>query len=274
MLVPAPPLVLVFAGSDPTAGAGLQADLLTLGSLGCHGLTVVTALTVQDTAGVERVMPLGPDWVMDQARRLLADMAVSAIKIGLLGSVENAAAVAEVVAEHPDVPLVLDPVLASGRGDRLADEGTPAALRELLVPQSTVVTPNSVEVRRLALAADEHDAPLAACAERLLSDGAAYVLVTGTHERTPQVVNTLYAADCVVREDRWERLPGAYHGSGCTLASAIAALLANGLDVPQAVREAQEYTWQTLRAAFRPGMGQLVPDRFFWARAAGEDDAA
>jgi hydroxymethylpyrimidine/phosphomethylpyrimidine kinase len=92
------------------------------------------------------------------------------------------------------------------------------------------------------------------------------VLITGTHENTGQVINTLYGEDGVVRADRWERLPGSYHGSGCTLASAIAATMANGLDIPEAVREAQEYTWQSLQAGFRPGMGQFIPDRFFWAR--------
>lgn len=270
MLLPAPPLVLVFAGSDPTAGAGLQADLLTLGSLGCHGLSVVTALTVQDTAGVARAMAVDADWVVEQAQHLLEDMAITAIKIGMLGSAENIAAVAELVADYPDVPLVLDPVLASGRGDPLAGEEAPAMLRELLLPQSTIVTPNSLEARRLAQAEDDDDLALAGCAERLLAAGAEYVLITGTHEPTPQVVNTLYGGEGVVREDRWPRLSGAYHGSGCTLASAIAAMLANGLEVPEAAREAQEYTWQALRAAFRPGMGQLIPDRFFWARTVDE----
>jgi hydroxymethylpyrimidine/phosphomethylpyrimidine kinase len=266
MLLPAPPLVLVFAGSDPTSGAGLQADLLTLGSLGCHGLTVVTALTVQDTAGVEQVMPIDAEWVVDQARCLLEDMAVAAFKVGMLGSVENVAAVAEVVSDYPDVPLVFDPVLASGRGDDLATEDVIAAIRELLVPQTTVLTPNSIEARRLALADEEEDLALGECAARLLRLGAEFVLVTGTHESSPSVVNRLYCDDGLVRTDEWERLPGSYHGSGCTLASAIAATLANGLEVPESVREAQEYTWQALRAGFRPGMGQLIPDRFFWAR--------
>jgi hydroxymethylpyrimidine/phosphomethylpyrimidine kinase len=271
MLLPAPPLVLVFAGSDPTSGAGLQADLLTLGSLGCHGLTVVTALTIQDTAGVEQTLPIDAEWVADQARSLLEDMAVSAFKIGMVGSVDNVAAIAEVVADYPDVPLVFDPVLASGRGDDLSTEDVIAAIRELLIPQTTVLTPNSIEARRLAQADEEEDVPLAECARRLLEIGAEYVLVTGTHEGTPDVVNALYGEDGLVRSDDWERLPGSYHGSGCTLASAIAATLANGLEVPEAVREAQEYTWQALRAGFRPGMGQLIPDRFFWARATDED---
>ena len=272
MLLPAPPLVLVFAGSDPTSGAGLQADLLTLGSLGCHGLTVVTALTVQDTAGVEQALPVDAEWVSDQARSLLEDMAVSAFKIGMVGSVENVAAIAEVVADYPDVPLVFDPVLASGRGDDLAAEDVIAAMRELLIPQTTVLTPNSIEARRLAQSDEEEDAPLAECARRLLETGVEYVLITGTHEGTPDVVNTLYGEDGLVRTDEWERLPGSYHGSGCTLASAIAATLANGLEVPEAVREAQEYTWQALRAGFRPGMGQLIPDRFFWARTSEDLD--
>jgi len=272
MLLPAPPLVLVFAGSDPTSGAGLQADLLTLGSLGCHGLSVVTALTVQDTAGVQQVMPIDAEWVVDQARTLLEDMAIAAFKIGMVGSVENVAAIAEVVSDYPDVPLVFDPVLASGRGDDLATDDVIAAMHELLIPQTTVLTPNSIEARRLTQADEEEDVSLADCAARLLGLGAEYVLVTGTHESTPGVVNTLYGEDGLVRADEWERLPGSYHGSGCTLASAIAATLANGLEVPEAVREAQEYAWQALRAAFRPGMGQLIPDRFFWARTIEDVD--
>src|SRR5512143_3431331 len=115
-----PPIVLTFAASDPSCGAGMQADLLTLASMGCHPLSVVTALTVQDTLGVEGMMPIDSDWVADQARCLLEDMPVDAFKIGVMGSVENIAAIAEIVSDYPDVPLILDPVLASGRGDELA----------------------------------------------------------------------------------------------------------------------------------------------------------
>jgi hydroxymethylpyrimidine/phosphomethylpyrimidine kinase len=142
------------------------------------------------------------------------------------------------------------------------------AMRELLLPQTTILTPNSVEARRLAQedVDDEEEPDLARCARKLLDLGSEFVLITGTHENTPKVINTLYGPDGVVRSDSWERLAGTYHGSGCTLASAIAATLANGLELPDAVREAQEYTWQTLNAAFRPGMGQHIPDRFFWAR--------
>lgn len=262
-----PPIVLTFAASDPTGGAGLQADLLTLGSMGCHPLSVVTAITVQDTRGVEGMLAIDAEWVADQARRLLEDMPVAAFKLGVLGSAENVTAVAEIISDYPDVPVILDPVLASGRGDALATEDLLEALRELLVPQASVVTPNSMEVRRLAEKEDDVEEPgLEESAQRLLALGCEYVLVTGTHEATADVVNRLYGHEGTVREDRWQRLPGSYHGSGCTLASAIAAALANGLEIPEAVREAQEYTWQALASGFRPGMGQLLPDRFFWAR--------
>ncbi len=265
-----PPLVLTFAASDPSGGAGVQADILTLASMGCHPLSVITALTVQDTLGVEGVLAIDSDWVADQARALLEDVRVDAFKIGVLGSVENIAAIAEIVSDYPDVPLVLDPVLASGRGDELASDAMAHALRELLLPQTTIVTPNSLEARRLAESDEDEDEPtLATCAARLIEAGAETVLITGTHESAPEVVNTLYGKAGVMRSDRWPRLAGSFHGSGCTLASAIAAMLANGLDLPDAVREAQEYTWQALDKAFRPGMGQMIPDRLFWAR----DDA-
>ena len=262
-----PPIVLTFAASDPTGGAGLQADILTLASMGCHPLSVVTALTVQDTRGVDDLLAIDSDWVVDQARKLLEDMPVAAFKLGVLGSIENITAIAEIISDYPEVPVILDPVLASGRGDTLAGEDMIIALRELIVPQTTVLTPNSMEARRLAEEDEEGDDPgLDECASRLVALGCEFVLVTGTHENTLEVINTLYGEEGVVRSDRWKRLPGSFHGSGCTLASAIAATMANGLDVPEAVREAQEYTWQALAHGFRPGMGQHLPDRFFWAR--------
>jgi len=249
-----PPVVLAFAASDPSGGAGLQADVLTLASLGCHPLSVLTALTVQDTRGVEGLLAIEPRWVREQARCVLADVAVAAFKLGVLGSARNVEAVAEVLAAHPAVPVVLDPVLASGRGDALADEAAREALLTHLVPRATVLTPNSMEARALG------------GVENLLARGCAHVLVTGTHEDTPEVVNTLYGAGGARKELRHPRLPGTFHGSGCTLASAIAAFLARGESVPEAVRAALDYTWRTLEAGFRAGRGQLLPDRFVDAR--------
>lgn len=263
-----PPIVLAFSATDPSCGAGMQADILTIASMGCHPLSAVTAVTIQDSSGVDDVQPVDAEWVADQARAVLEDMPVAAFKIGLLGSVENIAAIAEVIADYPEIPLVFDPILASGRGDELANDDMRDAMRELLLPQTTILTPNSLEARSLVQDEenDEDNPPLSECAKRIIQLGCEYVLVTGTHEHTPKVVNTLYNARGVVRSDNWPRLPGIYHGSGCTLASAIAALLANGLTVEEAVKEAQEYTWQALKYGFRPGMGQHIPDRLFWAR--------
>jgi hydroxymethylpyrimidine/phosphomethylpyrimidine kinase len=241
--------------------------------MGCHPLSVITAITVQDTTGVEDVLAMEAGWVEDQARAVLEDMPVAAFKIGVLGSVENISAIAEVVADYPDIPLVFDPVLASGRGDQFSTEDMVEAIVELLLPQTTILTPNSLEARRLAeIDADSSPPDLPECARRLLGEGCEYVLVTGTHENTSKVMNTLYGSHGVVRTDQWQRLSGSYHGSGCTLASAIAAALAQGMPLEQAVQEAQEYTWKALAAGFRPGMGQYLPDRFFWARTTGTGD--
>ncbi|SEF40381.1 bifunctional hydroxymethylpyrimidine kinase/phosphomethylpyrimidine kinase [Nitrosomonas ureae] len=274
MLQP-PPIVLSFAANDPSGGAGLQADMLTIASLSCHPLSVMTAITVQDTTGVDEVMPLDSEWVADQARAVLEDMPVHVFKIGLLGSVEIIAAIAEVISDYPHIPLVMDPILTSGRGDELANEEMIDAMRELLLPQVTILTPNSLEARYLAqldVDSSESRLDLSVCAHRLLDMGCEYVLITGTHENTTQVKNTLFNAEGIVRADEWERLEHTYHGSGCTLASAIAASLANGLSISESVLEAQDYTWHTLQAGFRPGMGQYIPNRLFWARDIEESE--
>jgi hydroxymethylpyrimidine/phosphomethylpyrimidine kinase len=268
------PAVLTFSATDPSCGAGMQADLLTLSSMGCHALSVITAITVQDTAGVEAIHCFDADWVADQARCILEDVPIAAFKLGVMGSVENLQVIAEIVADYPHVPLVFDPVLASARGDEFSSQDMIAAMREMIIPQCTIITPNTPELRRLA---DEDDDDIAAIhmeilSKRLLEMGCEYVLVTGTHENTADVVNSLYGIGGRIRADSWKRLPHSYHGSGCTLASAVAATMARGLDIPDAVLEAQEYTWQTLRAGYRPGMAQFVPDRMFWARDDMDDE--
>ena len=258
---PPPPAVLSFAASDPTGGAGMQADLLAIAALGCHPLSVLTGYTVQDTRGVESLHALDSAEVERQARCVLRDIPVAAFKLGVVGSARNAQAIARILSEHPRTPVVLDPVLASGRGDALATDEALQALRSELVRRASVITPNTPELRRLANAAP--NAPLAESVRAVLALGCPHVLVTGTHEGADPVVNTLYDTHGVVREDRWPRLPGEYHGSGCTLASALAALLARGRGLSDAVHEAQAFTWKTLQAGFRPGRGQAIPDRFF-----------
>ncbi|MFV1921261.1 MAG: bifunctional hydroxymethylpyrimidine kinase/phosphomethylpyrimidine kinase [Methylotenera sp.] len=268
-MITTPPCVMTFSATDPSSGAGLQADVLTLASIGCHPVSVLTGYTVQDTTGVENLTPLDAEWVNDQARTILEDVKVSAFKLGVLGSIENIAVVAEIMADYPEVPLLIDPILTSGRGDEFSNDEMQAAMCELLFPQATLITPNSIEARRLAFYDEGEEVKFSSLEEsalRLLAMGSEYVLITGTHERTTDVVNMLYGTEGLIQEYHWERLKASYHGSGCTLTSAIAACLAHGLTIQEALQEAQEYTWQTLKNAFRPGMGLYIPDRFFWAR--------
>lgn len=256
------PIVLAISGLDPSGGAGIQADIEALASMGCHTAPIITALTVQNTRGANGYQPVDPELIARQIHTVCADLPVAACKIGMIGSAEIAATVRAALADHTELPIVLDPVLAAGAGGSLADERTRAALLERLLPLATIVTPNTVEARRLAPAAETLDQ----CAHELLARGAEFVLITGAHEDTPLVINSLYGEGRLLEAWSWERLPGSYHGSGCTLAAAIAGLLAAGATPLDAVREAQEYTWETLRRGYSIGTGQRIPNRLFWAQ--------
>lgn len=253
------PAVLSFSGHDPSGGAGVQADIETIISHNCHPVSVITALTEQDSQNVKKLIPQHPDDIISQARTLLADIPVKAIKIGLLGHAETVQAVHKILKEYPGIPVVLDPVLAAGGGADLSNNQLISCINELLLPYTTVLTPNSEEARRLTGLASLKDCGLA-----LLQKGCGHVLITGTHEATPEVSNQLFYNGRCCETYNWTRLPHSYHGSGCTLAASIAALLAQGLDVFQAITEAQEYTWNSLAAAYRPGKGQHIPNRLFW----------
>lgn len=250
-----PPVVLCLSGHDPTGGAGVQADIEILRQLGCHPATVVTALTAQDTHDVQAIYPQDTESFLFQARLVLADLPVSAIKIGLLGSAGIAVAVARLIDEAGPLPVVLDPILAAGGGQELAGAALLQALLENLLPRATVVTPNIPEARRLT----GHQAP-ADCAQALLDRGCLNVLLTGAHEDGFDVVNRWYHAGGM-EETRWPRLPGNYHGSGCTLAAALAGALARGLPWPDAIALAQRVTWEALRNGYPLGGGQWLPGR-------------
>ena len=260
------PTVMALSGLDPTGGAGIQADIETIASMGCHALPLVTALTVQDSQNVIRFETIDPLLLIEQARAVLEVIPVMAFKIGMLGSPQIVEAIYGILQDYPEPPVVLDPIIAAGGGASLLEDDTLAAMRELLLPMTTIITPNSNEARLLAPEADSLDA----CAEALQDMGCEYVLITGSHENTPAVINTLYNNHRRLESFSWDRLPDTYHGSGCTLAASISAMLAHGLDPFNAIHEAQEYTWQALQHGFRLGQGQHFPDRFYWSR--GEDD--
>jgi hydroxymethylpyrimidine/phosphomethylpyrimidine kinase len=254
------PAVLAIGGNDPTGGAGLAADVETLAAHGCRACPVVTAVTVQTSVSVLGFQTVAAALVRDQMRAVLDDLPVQAIKIGMLGSAENAEAVAEVLGGHPALPVVLDPVLRAGGGGDLSRQGLVDAIVELL-PLTGLATPNRDEARHLA----GRDGDIEQIAAALLQRGCPAVLITGADEGEGKVENHLFLRDGEAHGYSWPRLPGSYHGSGCTLASAIAALLARGMDLPAAAREAQAYAAQTLRHASRPGQGQYLPDRMYWA---------
>lgn len=257
---------MCFSGLDSTGGAGIQADIEAIASMGCHAAPVITALTVQDTQQVIDYTPVDTSVLIAQARAVLEDMPVAAIKIGMLGDVSVIETIHTLISDYPNIPVVLDPVLVGGGGGKLSNQAVIDAIIHLLLPQTTVLTPNSIEARVLASEADNLDA----CGQDLLDKGCEFVLLTGTHEEAEHVENRLFGNRRLLETFTWERLPHSYHGSGCTLAAAIAGLLAQGLEPFTAIHEAQEYTWEALRNGYRVGMGQLLPNRLFWAR--GEED--
>jgi hydroxymethylpyrimidine/phosphomethylpyrimidine kinase len=262
------PLVLTFSASDPTAGAGLQADALTIAALGAHPLTVLTGLTAQNTVGVKRFEPCSADWIEDQLQALVDDgIAPSAIKTGVLGSAAAVSAVLKVKSLWPDVPLVVDPVRASGRGDSFGGQALFDSFRNELFPVVDLLTPNWPEAKAFTGASTVDEA-----GARLLQMGCKAVLLKGEHLDSGDVVNRLYAVGKKVVEFPCERLPGQYHGSGCTLASACAVGLGQGLSVHEAVELALEYTWQALNYGFVVGKGQLIPDRMHLMQHLGDED--
>lgn len=253
-----PPTVLVVAGNDPSGGAGIAADIQAITAAGAHPAPVITALTVQDTVNARRVEPASAELVAQQMAAVLEDIPVQAVKIGLLATAEIAAAVAEMLAARPGLPLVLDPVLVAAGGAQLAEEALVEVLMARLCPLTTLLTPNAMEIRRLAGDA----ATPAARAALLRKAGCRFVLAKGGDETDTgdQVVNTLYGPG-EPRVFRWPRRTGSFHGSGCTLASACAARIALGDPVEDAVASGQALVQGWIERAFRPGRGQLVPLR-------------
>ncbi|GAA4023824.1 hydroxymethylpyrimidine/phosphomethylpyrimidine kinase [Actimicrobium antarcticum] len=262
---------MTFGATDPIGAIGIQADLACFAGMGCHGLSVVTAVMISDTTKIEDLDITEADWVSDQARVVLEDMAVASFKVGTVGSIENVSVIAEIVSDYPDIPLVLDPFITAIPDDVQDGDDLLMAIRELLVPQSTLMLLSAVELARMAETWREPstDDTLAIDAMRVIELGCEFLLVTGTPCPVHEIANTLFSEAGVVRQDNWPRLPGTFTGAGSTMSAAIAALMANGLEVPEAVFEAQEFTNAALLGAQRLGMGKLVPDRFFWAREAG-----
>ena len=256
----APACVLVFSGSDPSGGAGMQADISAITALGAHPLSVVTVLTVQDNQRVFGVYPVAADLVRRQAQALVDRIDISAVKLGIVGNRANAEAIAAVIRDlrsrQPALPVVFDPVLANGHGDSLASEDPIAALAPLF-ELATVITPNRVEADRLCgvQASPEQQAAM------LLERGCGHVLLKGGHGPEQHEVLNRWISRTQQRNWSWPRLRGEFHGSGCTLAAALSALLAQGLEMEQAIDAAQIYCQQTLAESYAIAAGQRIPSR-------------
>ncbi|MFO7649484.1 hydroxymethylpyrimidine/phosphomethylpyrimidine kinase [Halomonas campaniensis] len=261
-LTPHLPVVLVLAGHDPTGGAGLVADAETIAACGGWALTIPTALTVQNCRDVTAVLPGDPD-AMRAMAAALGEFEIAAIKVGLVADLATLDAVTDIVRCFPGVPLVVDPVLRAGGGSELSTAELVDAFRARLLPLVDILTPNRDELRRLSVSEEEDTERVV----ELMTLGCQAVLVTGTDSPaagTPgdRVAHTLHTPD-QSRQWSWPRLQGSFHGSGCTLAAALAARLAAGESLVAACEQAQAFTWQALAHGWRPGSDQALPRRLW-----------
>ncbi|MBK1874125.1 hydroxymethylpyrimidine/phosphomethylpyrimidine kinase [Marinobacter sp. 1-3A] len=247
---------------DPSGGAGIQADIQAITSLGCHPLPVLTCLTVQDTRNVYGAEAVNPELIREQLRCIAEDAPIHAVKTGALGNSAVVDVLVEFLEKHPDIPVITDPVIKAAGGGDLADDELLATMKERLFPLAEMITPNGIELALLG----ECDDP-AEAARKLLSKGCASVLATGGHGTGVHITNTLY--NHAPKPMSWdvERIGGEYHGTGCTLAAAIAAGRALGLSPRAAISQAQNYVHRTILHALEVGRGQPVPDRgILWER--------
>lgn len=246
--------VLVIGGSDSSGGAGIVRDLQTLHDLNVRGVAVLTAVTAQTNASVRSIHPIPPETIRDQIETALSSNPVGAIKIGMLGTRDAVEAVALSLAGHGELPLVLDPVLAASSGRALLDDDARVALIDLLFPRATVITPNAIEAATLLGARFVTDtATLESYAARLLDLGARSVLLKGGHAEGEESVDILVNPDREVARLRGTRMAGALRGTGCALASAIAAGLALELPLLEACRRARRYISRLFEKAHRRG---------------------
>jgi len=262
-------IALTIAGSDSSGGAGIQADLKTFSALGVYGASVLTALTAQNTRGVDDVLAVPPAFVKAQLESVLSDLTVGAAKTGMLANAGVILAVAEALEDHPDIPLVCDPVMVATSGDVLLEPDAIGALKGRLIPRALVLTPNIPEAARLLDRPEARDLDeMAAQAEALRTLGCGAVLLKGGHGSGGTAVDILAHAGGVVPLEAPRIQTANTHGTGCTLSAAVAALLATGEPLEQAVRHAKTYVWRALEAGanHRIGRGSGPVDHLFAIR--------
>lgn len=249
--------MLVLSGLDPSGGAGIQADIQAITSLGGHPLPVVTCLTVQDTNNVYGAEAISPEIIRQQLECLANDIPLHAVKTGAMGNAAVVNVLMDFLESRPDLPLIVDPVIKAAGGGDLADDELVSAMKSSLFARAEMITPNGEELLQLGDCDSESLA-----AEKLLSAGCKSVLATGGHGTGPHIINTLYSAGHKPMNWELERIgANEYHGTGCTLAAAISAGIASGLSARAAISQAQNYVSRTLLGALTIGQGQRVPNR-------------
>lgn len=257
MAAEAPPIALTIAGSDPSGGAGIQADLKTFSAFGVYGASVITALTAQNTTGVSGVLGITPDFIAAQFRSVASDLAVSAAKTGMLGDVATVEIVTRLLAEIPSVPVVVDPVMVATSGDVLLAPDAIDAVRQLLIPRAFLITPNIPEAAKLleGLPA-QTEADMRRDAEKLMQFGCGAVLLKGGHASGAHAVDILFdgATHHVLRRP-WIETRNT-HGTGCTLSAAVAANLALGRRLEEAVARSKAFVWEALAAGRTRAIGK------------------
>jgi len=251
------PVVLCFSGLDPTGGAGIQADIEAINRHDCHTAPIITANTVQDTHNVSYFEAIAPGIILQQAEAILKDMKVSAIKIGMLGTSETAEAVHIILKKHQNIPVIFDPVLSAGGGSSLSKKDLIEAIKNLIIPHTFILTPNIPEAHHLTSTKLTSEN----AAQKLNDMGAEYTLLTGTHSKSENVIHELYNELKCIETFKYQRLPNEYHGSGCTLASSLAALVAKQTPPVDACQKALDFTYSSLQNAQPLGQGQLIPKR-------------
>jgi hydroxymethylpyrimidine/phosphomethylpyrimidine kinase len=276
----APACVMSFNASDPTGAGGTAGDVSTIAAMGAHALPVVTSIVMRDTAEVFDHHALDADVIAEQARSILEDVTIAAWKVGFLGSAEGVSAVAEILSDYPDVPLVAYmPNLSWVEEDE--QQAYLDAFRELVLPQTEVLVGSHQKLTDFLLPDWESDRPASPreLAVAAGEHGTRFVLVTSvlihSTKTTDQFMdNVLASPEGAITGEKFERFEVSFVGAGDTLSASLAALLAAGAELQAAVGEALTFLDQALDAGFRPGMGNVLPDRFFWALPPGEEGEA
>jgi len=257
------PVVMSLSHHDPSGSSGIQADIETAASLGCHCTTVITSICAKATGDAVDLVAVESPLLIEQARAILEDMPIKAIKLGFLGSIENIEATHTILRDYPHIPVVLEPATSACTHDTLLSPAMGQALLSLLLPLADVVTTDIDTLHELAQQGDTVDA----CAQEILDKGCPHLLVSAGKCTSDQFENCLYGHSGFVKRFSWKRLHQITHGGRATLSASLLSYLAHGFRVLDAVEQAQNFTWQSLVHCRRLGMGKRTPNRFFWTQS-------